>query len=187
PGAAGARGAGRARAARARRARRGMMRAGLAALALALPAVAAAHPLGNFTVNRYAALRVEAGMLSVRYVVDMAEIPAYQEIAALDRNRNGALDPDEPAVYPGPDPGEVVADAGEGLALADSSVPRVDRSQALRAYPADLLQSPPQVSEARLRITSGSVAPLAAATPAGALVGAKRFGDRMTELVSTTW
>ena len=27
------------------------MRAGLAALALALPAVAAAHPLGNFTVN----------------------------------------------------------------------------------------------------------------------------------------
>ena len=81
---------------------------------------------------------------------------------------------------------EVVADAGEGLALADSSVPRVDRSQALRAYPADLLQSPPQVSEARFRITSGSAAPLAAATPAGALVGAKRFGDRMTELVSTS-
>jgi len=43
------------------------------------------------------------------------------------------------------------------------------------------------VSEARFRITSGSAAPLAAATPAGALVGAKRFGDRMTELVSTTW
>jgi len=228
------------------------MRSGLAVLALALPAVAAAHPLGNFTVNRYAALRVEARMLSVRYVVDMAEIPAYQEIAALDRNRNGALDPEERDAYLGRAPGElarelaltvdgtavplapraqslelpagagglptlrlevfltaplpehpgalefrdrnfagragwreVVADAGEGLALADSSVPRVDRSQALRAYPADLLQSPPQVSEARFRITSGSAAPLAAATPAGALVGAKRFGDRMTELVST--
>src|SRR5438046_2603429 len=252
PGAAGARGAGRARAARARRARRGTMRPGLAALALALPAVAAAHPLGNFSVNRYAALRVEARMLSVRYVVDMAEIPAYQEIAALDRNRNGALDPEERDAYLGRAPGalarelaltvdgtavplapraqslelpagagglptlrlevcltaplpehpgalefrdrnfagragwrEVVADAGAGLALADSSVPRVDRSQALRAYPADLLQSPPQVSEARFRITSGSAAPLAAATPAGALVGAKRFGDRMTELVST--
>jgi len=228
------------------------MRSGLAVLALALPAVAAAHPLGNFTVNRYAALRVEARMLSVRYVVDMAEIPAYQEIAALDRNRNGALDPEERDAYLGRAPGElarelaltvdgtavplapraqslelpagagglptlrlevfltaplpehpgalefrdrnfagragwreVVADAGEGLALADSSVPRVDRSQALRAYPADLLQSPPQVSEARFRITSGSAAPLAAATPVGALVGAKRFGDRMTELVST--
>ena len=229
------------------------MRAGLAALALALPAVAAAHPLGNFTVNRYAALRVEARMLSVRYVVDMAEIPAYQEIAALDRNRNGALDPDERDAYLGRKPGElarklaltvdgtvvtlapraqslelpagagglptlrlevfltaplpehpgalefrdrnfagragwreVVADAGEGLALADSSVPRVDRSQALRAYPADLLQSPPQVSEARFRVTTGSAAPLAPATPAGALVGAKRFGDRMTELIDTT-
>ncbi len=34
------------------------MRPGLAALALALPVVAAAHPLGNFTVRRYAALRV---------------------------------------------------------------------------------------------------------------------------------
>src|SRR5207247_1893794 len=40
---------------------------------------------------------------------------------------------------------EVVADAGAGLALADASVLRVDRSQALRAYPTDLLQSPPQV------------------------------------------
>src|SRR5438034_1335136 len=81
---------------------------------------------------------------------------------------------------------EVVADAGEGLVLADSSVPRVDRSRALRAYPADLLQSPPQVSEARLRVTTGSAAPLAPSTPAGALVGAQRFGDRMTELIDTT-
>jgi len=71
------------------------MRLGLVALALVLPAVAGAHPLGNFTVNRYAALRVEARVLSVRYVVDMAEIPAYQEIAAIDGNRNGVLDPEE--------------------------------------------------------------------------------------------
>src|SRR5439155_1565601 len=184
---------------------------------------------------------------------DMAEIPAYQEIAAIDGNRNGVLDPEERDAYLGRKPGElarnlsltvdgtvlplapraqglelppgagglptlrlevfltaplperpgavefrdrnfagragwqeVVADAGEGLVLADSSVPRVDRSQALGAYPADLLQSPPQVSEARFRVTTGSAAPLAPATPAGALVGAKRFGDRMTELIDTT-
>ena len=105
------------------------MRAGLAALALALPAVAAAHPLGNFTVNRYAALRVEAGMLSVRYVVDMAEIPAYQEIAALDRNRNGALDPDERDAYLGRKPGELA----ENLALTidGTVVPLVPRAQSL--------------------------------------------------------
>src|SRR5262245_49453094 len=49
------------------------------ALALVvLPALAAAHPLGNFTVNRYAALHVGARSATVRYVVDMAEIPAFQ-------------------------------------------------------------------------------------------------------------
>ena len=42
------------------------------------------------------------------------------------------------------------------------------------------------MSEARFRVTTGSAAPLAPATPAGALVGAKRFGDRMTELIDTT-
>ena len=64
-------------------------RAVLAAAALAAvvvlgcPQPAAAHPLGNFTVNRYARVEVSAGFIRVLYVLDEAEIPAFQERAAV--------------------------------------------------------------------------------------------------------
>ncbi len=63
-----------------------------------VPAVAA-HPLGNFTINHYAGLHVSREAIVVDYVLDMAEIPAFQEIAALDANGNGQPDPDETAGY----------------------------------------------------------------------------------------
>jgi len=48
---------------------------------LVLPAgVAAAHPLGNFTINRFARVEVAGDTLYVRYVVDMAEIPTLQGV-----------------------------------------------------------------------------------------------------------
>jgi len=52
----------------------------LAALAAALiaPAAAAAHPLGNFTINRFSRVEVSGSRLYVFYVLDMAEIPTYQ-------------------------------------------------------------------------------------------------------------
>jgi nickel/cobalt transporter (NicO) family protein len=51
----------------------------LAALAaLAAPASAAAHPLGNFTVNRFSRVEVSGPRLYVRYVLDLAEIPTFQ-------------------------------------------------------------------------------------------------------------
>jgi len=52
----------------------------LAALAAALiaPAAAAAHPLGNFTINRFSRVEVSGPRLYVFYVLDMAEIPTYQ-------------------------------------------------------------------------------------------------------------
>ena len=40
---------------------------------------ATAHPLGNFTVNRYARVEVSAGAVRVYYVLDEAEIPTFQE------------------------------------------------------------------------------------------------------------
>jgi ABC-type nickel/cobalt efflux system permease component RcnA len=58
----------------------------LAAAALA-PAVASAHPLGNFTVNRFARVEVAGHRLYVRYVLDLAEIPTYQA-------RQQGVDPD---------------------------------------------------------------------------------------------
>lgn len=51
-----------------------------AACALLAPAVASAHPLGNFTVNRFARVEVAGHRLYVRYVVDMAEIPTLQRV-----------------------------------------------------------------------------------------------------------
>ncbi len=48
---------------------------------LLVPAgVAAAHPLGNFTINRFARVQVAGHTLYVRYVVDMAEIPTLQHV-----------------------------------------------------------------------------------------------------------
>jgi nickel/cobalt exporter len=51
----------------------------LAALAaLAAPAAATAHPLGNFTINRFSRIEVADHRAYVLYVLDMAEIPTYQ-------------------------------------------------------------------------------------------------------------
>ena len=61
--------------------------------------VAFAHPLGNFTINHYAGLHVARESITVDYVLDMAEIPAFQEIAALDVNGNGQADSAEAAAY----------------------------------------------------------------------------------------
>jgi nickel/cobalt transporter (NicO) family protein len=50
----------------------------VAAAALALPTLAAAHPLGNFTINRFSRIEAPGPRLYVRYVLDMAEIPTFQ-------------------------------------------------------------------------------------------------------------
>jgi ABC-type nickel/cobalt efflux system permease component RcnA len=43
-----------------------------------VPVAAQAHPLGNFTVNRFARIEVSGHRLYVRYVLDLAEIPTFQ-------------------------------------------------------------------------------------------------------------
>jgi hypothetical protein len=63
------------------------------------PEPAAAHPLGNFTVNRYSRLELYSDAVRVRYVLDMAEIPAFQEIEAIDANGDGEPDGSESEVY----------------------------------------------------------------------------------------
>ena len=57
----------------------------LALLALlAVPAVASAHPLGNFSVNHIAQVSVSSDRVDVRYIVDQAEIPTFQERGVPD-------------------------------------------------------------------------------------------------------
>jgi len=65
----------------------------LAALIAGLPLLpsgtAYAHPLGNFTINRYARLEVYKDAVQIHYVVDMAEIPTFQLIGDVDRDGDG--------------------------------------------------------------------------------------------------
>ena len=61
--------------------------------------VAFAHPLGNFTINHYAGLQVRPDSIAVDLVIDMAEIPAFQEITSFDTNGNGLADASEAAGY----------------------------------------------------------------------------------------
>ena len=46
--------------------------------ALAAPASALAHPLGNFTVNRHTTIELSGGRIYVHYALDVAEIPTLQ-------------------------------------------------------------------------------------------------------------
>jgi ABC-type nickel/cobalt efflux system permease component RcnA len=66
--------------------------AAAAALGAGAPA-AAAHPLGNFTVNQYSRIDVAPGGVSVHFVLDMAEIPTLQELQRFDALDGAAPDP----------------------------------------------------------------------------------------------
>ena len=81
----------------------------LAALSLALagvlplvgsrPGVAGAHPLGNFTINRYSRIELYSDAVRLRYVLDMAEIPTFQEMDRIDANGDGQREDAETAAY----------------------------------------------------------------------------------------
>ncbi len=67
---------------------------------LAIPATpAAAHPLGNFTVNHYNGIALFPDRVDVLAVVDIAEIPTAQEFPAVDTDDSGSLSDDERASY----------------------------------------------------------------------------------------
>lgn len=54
-----------------------------------------AHPLGNFSVNQFSRLEVENNRIRVRQVLDLAEIPTFQESQKIDADKNGALSQEE--------------------------------------------------------------------------------------------
>ncbi len=194
----------------------------VALVALALPTGAAAHPLGNFTVNHYGELDLSGSSVYVRFVLDLAEIPTYQagdrvrapgyaaqvarELELEVDGRPAALVAitsrvsEKPgagglptlrfeAVYKADRAGrelvfrdrtfpgrigwrELVARADRGAQILSADVPAASRSDALRAYPKDLLRSPLDVRVARV-----SYEPGAHPVPAPAL-GATAAPDR---------
>jgi ABC-type nickel/cobalt efflux system permease component RcnA len=67
---------------------------------LALPTVVAlAHPMGNFSISHYTALRVERGELRIRYRIDIAEIPTFREMSLLDVNGDKSISATEREAY----------------------------------------------------------------------------------------
>ncbi len=46
---------------------------------LVAPPTSLAHPLGNFSISRYAGLRIAQNGIELRYLLDMAEIPTFLE------------------------------------------------------------------------------------------------------------
>jgi nickel/cobalt transporter (NicO) family protein len=62
----------------------------LAFALLLIPAAAFAHPLGNFTINRYSRVEIGPDEARLRYVLDLAEIPTLQELRAA--SPTGAVD-----------------------------------------------------------------------------------------------
>jgi ABC-type nickel/cobalt efflux system permease component RcnA len=64
---------------------------------LGLCRLASAHPMGNFSVNHYSKIDLRGDRIIVRYFIDLAEIPTYQE---LQQGNIAAtpMDPNSPAV-----------------------------------------------------------------------------------------
>jgi nickel/cobalt transporter (NicO) family protein len=76
----------------------------IAALALVLlssltPATTSAHPLGNFTINRYARLEFSEDRVRVVYVLDFAEIPTFQQMELLDTDGDNEVSDAESQRY----------------------------------------------------------------------------------------
>src|SRR3954449_4066543 len=71
----------------------------LALTILAVPATAFAHPLGNFTVNQYSRIEVGAAGVNIYFVLDMAEIPTFQEKDLIDLDKDGQISDGEKSQY----------------------------------------------------------------------------------------
>jgi ABC-type nickel/cobalt efflux system permease component RcnA len=137
-----------------------------------LPATAAqAHPLGNFTVNTYSGLRVAQDAVGLDLVVDMAEIPAYQERqSGVDSDHDGQVSAGEASAYRGVACGRLASQAT--LTVGGASVPLAVTSARL-AFP------PGQAGLSTLRLTCA----LRGATRIGGPVQVRyritAYGDRV--------
>jgi ABC-type nickel/cobalt efflux system permease component RcnA len=199
----------------------------------------AAHPLGNFSISQYSAIRINGNEIEIHYIIDMAEIPTFQEIqesgivpqagdASLDAYLKRKTDmlggglileinglrltplPDSREIIFPPGAGglptmkigilykaklgdakggeyllsyrdgnfpgragwkEIIAVAGSGASILNSSVPETDRSSQLNDYPTDLLNSPPQALEAKVAFTTGT-GPTSVASTASSRINA---------------
>jgi hypothetical protein len=50
-----------------------------------------AHPLGNFTINHFTRIEVATDRVRLHSVIDMAEIPTFQELRKIDSDGDGKV------------------------------------------------------------------------------------------------
>jgi nickel/cobalt exporter len=98
-----------------------------------VPATASAHPLGNFTVNRYAGVVLAPGEVRVDYVVDMAEIPTVQVRPQVDADGDGTVSSSEGAAWADRTASELLG--GLSLSIDGTPVPLGLRSASVRLSP----------------------------------------------------
>ena len=68
------------------------MKAGwIALLLILLGAPLMAHPMGNFSINHYSAISLQNDGVHLEYIVDMAEIPTFQEMQRADMDADGEI------------------------------------------------------------------------------------------------
>jgi ABC-type nickel/cobalt efflux system permease component RcnA len=139
---------------------------GALVVAVLVPAVALAHPLGNFTINHYAGVRIEPDRILLDVVIDQAEIPAFQARLGLDLDRDGLVSDDEIAAGRR----SVCDDLRSDLDLRVEGVPT-----ALSLVEARLAFPPGAGGLSTMREVCGYRADLATAVAAGATV---TFADR---------
>jgi nickel/cobalt transporter (NicO) family protein len=82
--------------------RRFLRAAALAVLCAGIPTAVLAHPLGNFTINHYAGIFLTPADVRLDVVIDMAEIPAFQERLKIDTDGDGDVTDAETAAAAGP-------------------------------------------------------------------------------------
>lgn len=58
-----------------------------------------AHPLGNFTINRYSQLEIAADKVQLLYVLDIAEIPTHRMRVEMDSDGDGQISATEEQRY----------------------------------------------------------------------------------------
>jgi ABC-type nickel/cobalt efflux system permease component RcnA len=86
-----------------------------------------AHPMGNFSINHYSKIKIGQKSVEILYLVDMAEIPTYQEI----REFNLAPKPDDPSASRYLDQHEATLRAGLLLESDGQPVPLETLSRVL--------------------------------------------------------
>jgi ABC-type nickel/cobalt efflux system permease component RcnA len=88
-------------------------------LLAAMAGSALAHPLGNFTINHFSHIEIGSDRIHIRYVLDMAEIPAFRELKLIDTDHDGTPSKEEMAGYLE----KVVGQLSSGLSLSVDGSP----------------------------------------------------------------